>query len=186
MVNENTTNPTIEPTIVEVVKDPYFKKEFELYVLWQCQPAYFKRPPRGKDGTAPSSKDFLEGLGIDDDIIFELAEIKTQAQFAARYGLSPDTLTAWNKSIENRNILEDMRKWARRISKNVVLAMYNNALSSKNLNADRDRLNFLKFAGYVEKTGVELSTSETLTDILKNALIKKKNGDTNGTTAIGA
>lgn len=189
MENHTPTNSEKPPVVAtslaaapDVAKERGLKyeKEFNMYVMWKVLPHYFKSPPPRKTGHSTyepqTSDEFLDSLGVDDELLRELSTIKKQGDFAIKYDLSPDTLTDWNKLIESRNLLDDVKKWARRLSKNVVLAMYNNSLSGKNLNADRDRLNFLKFGGYVEKTGVEHSADETLTDIIKRSLIKKENG----------
>ena len=178
---ETNANPIdVVPPKVFTAEDPYLKNEFNTYVMWKVMPRYFKYPPPKKVGRTfetQTTSEFLETHGIDDDMIMELAEIKTQKDFAQKYGVAETTLVIWNRTIEKRNILDDVKKWAQRISKNVVLAMYNNSLSGKNLNADRDRLNFLKFAGYVEKSGVQHSADETLTDMIKRSLLVKPKQD---------
>lgn len=180
--SENTPTISKPPEKSDIVR----QREFELYVMWKVLPHYFKRPPLKKTGPntyePQSSDEFLDSLGVDDELLRELATMKTQGEFAIKYDLSPDTLTDWNKKIEERDLLADVKVWARRLAKNVVMAMYNNALSSKNLNADRDRLNFLKFGGYVEKTGIEHSGTLTLTDIIKRSLLTKP---TNGAGTTG-
>ena len=165
-----------------LIGDPIKKREFDLYVLWKSLPYYFKRPPsiKNRDGsyTSQTTDQFLDSLGIDDEEIVELSQLKNQGQFAERYNVAPETLSDWNKVIKTRDMLSDTRAWALKLSKNVVLAMYNNALSSKNLNADRDRANFLKYGGWVEKTAHEIDAGETLAGFIMEALKKPK---TNGT-----
>jgi len=159
-----------KPTIIEDVNRPH---EFQLYVLWKSIPYYFKNPPVDKrTGTAPSALDFMLSLGIDDDDLLEVGQLRNQGEFAVKYGINKDTLTHWNKKIALRNPLEDVQNWAKRLSKNVVMAMYNNALS-KNLNADKDRLNFLKVTGWTELTRVEMEAGQTLAGLLRASLAKK-------------
>jgi hypothetical protein len=92
-------------------------------------PSIFRYPPKDKKtGIAPSSRDFCEMIGVDDEQILDLLEIKTQGQFAERFDVSKDTLSIWNKTLGVRDSLDDIRKWARSLSKNVVSSLYNTAV----------------------------------------------------------
>lgn len=152
---------------------PDLKREFEIYRLWKVIPIFWRNPPRDKKtGLAPTIDEYCEQIGIDDEGIMELIKIKNQTEFCARFNVHKNTLTEWNKKIENSDVFADMRKWTKILSKNVLMAMYSNAMNTRNLNADRDRVNFLKFGGWVEKTGVEHSADESLTDFFLKALKK--------------
>lgn len=105
------------------------EEDFNRYVLWKALPAAFKKPPRDrKTGIAMESKDFLELMGVTDQAIFDLCEIKNQSQFAEKYSISPDTLTNWNKKIAERDPMADIRLWAVPLTKNVINALYNRAI----------------------------------------------------------
>lgn len=67
-------------------------------------------------------------LGIDSETILELSDIRTQNDFAEKYGVSKDTLSLWNKTIAVRDSMEDIRKWARGLTKNVIASLYNTAV----------------------------------------------------------
>lgn len=118
--DKNQTNSDIEP---------YLKDIYEKYCLWKSLPSVFKFPPRDKKtGIAPSQKEFCEMIGVDSNEILELVEMKYQKDFAQKYGISEDTLSLWNKTIGVRDSLDDVRKWARGLTKNVVASLYNTAV----------------------------------------------------------
>lgn len=106
----------------------YRKQDFNSYVLWKSLPSFLKGQP----------KIMLEKFGIADDITVELLSIKTQGEFAAKFGIKdPGTLTDWNKRIEKEGLLTSINSWARSLTPNVVLALYKNA--SKNGKAQEVR-----------------------------------------------
>lgn len=103
--------------------------EFELYRIWKSMPMVFRFPPKDRlTKQSPPVRDFATQMGIDDPVILDLMEIKTQTQFAEQFKVSPDTLTDWNKRLEESDGMEDIRTWAKKMSKNVALALYNNAI----------------------------------------------------------
>jgi hypothetical protein len=66
-------------------------------------------------------------MGIDDDMAIELLQIKTQRDFAERFGVKDlGTLTDWNKRIEDEGLVENINVWAKKLTPNVVLALYKN------------------------------------------------------------
>ena len=124
MENEADKKTPIKTDIVSYTPDT-----FELYCTWKSLPSFFKYPPMPRKGKVrPTTEEFLDGLGIDDPITRELAEIKSQRQFAERYNVHPDTLSDWNKTNAVKDSLEEIRRWSRQLSKNVILALYNKAL----------------------------------------------------------
>lgn len=107
------------------------KEEFDLYVIWKSMPTFYKRPPKDKKTKiAPTSAEFLEMMGVEDDLIYELAEIKNQKQFAEKYDVSEPTLVSWNKRKEVATQIDDIRKWGMTLTKNVVFAHYNKILQT--------------------------------------------------------
>lgn len=99
----------------------YRKKEFEAYVAWKSLPAFLKGQPHA----------VLKKTGMDDELTLELLSIRTQTEFAARFGIKDlGTLTDWNKKIEAQGLLPDIYAWARKLTPNVVFALYKNV--SKN------------------------------------------------------
>lgn len=133
--------------------DPVKSETFEIYVLWKSLPPLLKMPPRHrKTGERPDPREFAEDMGIDDEVILRLVELPRQQDFAREYNVAQETLSDWNKRIGERDYFKDARTWMNKLVPNILMSMYNNGLSTRNLNADRDRLNFVKITGYVEKT----------------------------------
>jgi len=96
----------------------YRKQDFNSYVLWKSLPSFLKGQP----------KVMLEKFGITDELAVELLQIKTQGEFATKFGIKdPGTLTDWNKRIEKEGLLASINSWARSLTPNVVLALYKNA-----------------------------------------------------------
>lgn len=94
--------------IIENNFKPYREKEYKLYLLWRSLP-----PLRNLDLKSFSQTEI------------ELLSIKSQKEFAARYSLSEDILSDWNKltiTIEYR--IFDWKFWAQRLTKNIIGALY--------------------------------------------------------------
>jgi len=106
--NENTRAPTV-----------YKKREFESYVLWRSMPSILRGQPRH----------VIERLGIDDELAMSLLDIKNQTEFAERFGIKDlGTLSEWNKKIdESGGLLKSIHLWAKRLTPNVVSALYREA-----------------------------------------------------------
>ncbi len=99
----------------------YKTQEFESYAIWKSLPSFLKGQPR----------EVLEKFGINEEVALGLLEIKTQAEFARRFDIKdPATLTDWNKRLEKEGILSQIHGWARKLTPNVIGALYRNA--SKN------------------------------------------------------
>ena len=97
----------------------YKKREFESYMLWLAMPSILRGQP----------KHVIEKLGIDDEIAMSLLEIKNQTEFARRFGIKDlGTLSEWNKKIEERGgLMRNISAWARRLTPNVISALYREA-----------------------------------------------------------
>ena len=99
----------------------YKTQDFSSYVLWKSLPSFLRGQPRA----------VLEKFGISDEAMLQLLEIKTQTEFARRFGVKDlGTLTDWNKRIEKEGLLSSINSWARNLTPNVVFALYKNV--SKN------------------------------------------------------
>lgn len=97
---------------------PDKETEFRLYVIW-------KSLPRDID------TNLWQKLGVSDDTILELSQLKTQKEFAQKYDLDVGTLTDWNKVIREGNMPPDLkeldwRHWARQATPSVVSALLRN------------------------------------------------------------
>ncbi len=95
----------------------YKTQDFESYVLWKSLPSFLRGQPRV----------VLEKFGLCDDILTELLQIKTQTEFATKHGIKDlGTLTDWNKKIEKDGLLQPLNSWARKLTPNVIFALYKN------------------------------------------------------------
>ena len=100
------------------MSDVYKTQDFESYAIWKALPSFLRGQPR----------QVLEKLGIDEDIVISLLEIKTQADFAKRFGIKdPATLTDWNKRLEKEGTLSRVHEWARKLTPNIIVALYRTA-----------------------------------------------------------
>lgn len=150
------------------------EKEFELYTVWRSLPPMMIRPVKG------TAFEVADKLGIDDETIRELMGISSQTEFAKRYKVDQATLTKWNRLISKRDTLEDIRNWAKYLTKNVMLSMYQNAMTNGRTSF-KDRENFLKvIEQWSEKLDIKHDVKDTLADIIKAGLGKKDAGDGTG------
>lgn len=126
----------------------------EVYCLWKSMPSLFRYPPRAKDGSSPSPRQFATQMGIDDERMLELVEIPDQKRFAEKYKVHENTLTSWNREIvAKRSAHEMMRYWSSPLSKNVLMALYNNAIR-KGMSFEV-KLWFQLVEGWSEKTMID-------------------------------
>lgn len=96
----------------------YKTQDFEAYAMWKALPTFLRGQPRQA----------LERLGLDEDITLSLLEIRTQAEFAKRFDIKdPATLTDWNKRLEQEGLIPHMHTWARKLTPNVIWALYRTA-----------------------------------------------------------
>ena len=100
----------------DFIKDPYKKQTYETYALWKSLPSFLKGQPRVA----------LEKFGISEEIIFDLLSIKTQVEFSKIYKIDVGTLTDWNKRLEKDGLTMDINSWARKLTPNVIFALYKN------------------------------------------------------------
>jgi len=101
---------------------------FAAFILWSTVPSLLRYPPKNKDGTKPTPREFAESMGIEDEEILKLIDIKTQGQFAEKYGIGDSTVYRWKKKAAERDVLMDIRKWAQPLTRNVILSLYNKAI----------------------------------------------------------
>lgn len=118
------------PKIVQESENTYILQDvFETYVAWRSIPALLKNPPVDrKSGTRLSVEEFCEQMGIDDEQTIDLAKIRSGTQFCERFSVSRNTLTRWDKDMKGRDTLADLREWSLKLSKNVIMALYNKAI----------------------------------------------------------
>lgn len=96
----------------------YKTQDFESYAMWKALPSFLRGQPRQA----------LEKLGLDEEVVISLLEIKTQTEFAKRFSIKDlATLTDWNKKLEDEKIIPQIHKWARKLTPNVIFALYRTA-----------------------------------------------------------
>jgi len=108
--------------------------EFELYILWKSLPPLMKNALPNREGTIPRGSDIARALGIEDETLIELSDIKTQKDFARVYNLHVNTLGDWNIKIREKglSLLPDMREWASGLSRNLLMSTYQHAMKKGN------------------------------------------------------
>lgn len=108
--------------------------EFELFTVWLSLPPLMKRPPAQKGGIVPEARAFAESMGIDDEIILDLVELKTQKDFANRYLVDEATLVRWKNKIKTQGLIgiTAMQNWAQTMSANVLMSIYQHAMKKGN------------------------------------------------------
>ncbi len=129
---EQTTSIDLEKIKEEIVdldvnnlKHP---EEFKAFALWLSMPPLMRKPPRDKNGNTPTVREFCEQMGIDDEEAIGLISIRTQGEFAEKYGISETTISTWKKAIKKRDIMDDIRVWANELNSNVVFSLYNKTI----------------------------------------------------------
>ena len=113
------------------------EREFNLYCLWRFLPSILLGKPAK----------YLDSFGITDDGYKEIIGIKTQKEFAMKFGIRDQgTLTDWNERIEKTDCLKKLEnKWIRGSLSNVIFAVYREQLRK----GDVRRAKFLfKLAGH--------------------------------------
>ena len=135
MDKENRTKPNFVPQR---------KREYRLYLLWKALPPNMKRLGRA----------YAEGLGIDDEDLLQRLEIKTQKEFSEKFGLSETHISeVWNVQpipAEYKDI--DWRSWAKKLTHNVVHALYEGIIEDKD--AQRIKLWLQAVDNFVEESKV--------------------------------
>lgn len=99
---------------------------YESFKVWESMPAVAKKLIRDSADEKQLSR---EGLTEEDLQVFELAHIRTRTEFSEKFGVDPDTLTAWGKKLyQDNEHVQAINEWAKRLSKNVYMALYRSAV----------------------------------------------------------
>lgn len=75
------------------------------------------------------SEQVLRALGIVDSEAIELHSIKSQGEFATKFGVAEPTLSRWKQEMEKGGDFEDFRMEMQRLTKNVMGALYRKTIS---------------------------------------------------------
>lgn len=134
---------------------PVKPKEYRLFLIWKSLPLEFTQKGR----------QHLLDLGVDDEELLELADIKTKKDFYEKYDLNKDTLTKWDKAkppVEYSDI--DWRVWARHLTRRVVGYLFEGI--QKDMDANRIKLWMQMVDGFVEESKITENVSkETLSNV---------------------
>lgn len=141
----------------------FLKQTFEVYKTWYSLPGIWKGLNEKK----------LVDMGIVDQVMIELLRIRTQTEFCARFNVHKDTVTKWNKLIDELEIdpLDEARKWASRLTKNVVAAHYRKAV--KRFDPMTGESWYKVISGWNEKKEIEHSGKLSLLDLSKKIADEK-------------
>lgn len=138
------------------------QKEFAAFVLWLSIPAYFKRPPQDrKTKQSPSVRDFCEQMGVEDDVLIELAELRTQEAFCEHFDVNKDTLSIWKEKAKANNMIADILQWAQPMTRNVVMSHYNSCIRGGL--PEHYKLWYQFVAGWSEKSQIDIRKREITT-----------------------
>jgi hypothetical protein len=125
------------PTNTKNTRNPYKKEVFKTYLVW--------RSVQGFIGQSVA-QEVVEKMGEDMSGVGEIFTIRNQTEFAKKYKVENSTLTNWNKLIDEKDLLKDVLKPMRRLTKNVIWALYKNVIETGD--ADRARLWFQFVEGW--------------------------------------
>jgi len=135
---------------------PYKEKEYHKYLVWKLLPKVILETPG-----------MVEDLGIEIAEIDDLLGIKTQKEFAKRFGIHQSTLTEWNKKPIPKEFEHlNYKYWARGLTKNIVFALYEGILECK----DAARINlWFKYIENANQVSPEPPSPRTFVDLIKLA-----------------
>lgn len=123
------------------------EEAFKAFELWKSLPiAMLSRF---------SPEEIKNKLGFDDPEVLELMEIKTNIQFGEKYGIAPVTLSAWTQKLYANDPLIDSRRWADKLTKNLILSLYTHAMQKGN--PLLFKLYFQVVLGWREQTDIKIT-----------------------------
>lgn len=109
------------PTNTKNTRKPYKHGVFEIYLLW--------RSVQGFMGYT-KAQEVIQKMGSNNSEIGKIFSIQNQTEFAKAYKVENSTLTNWNKLIDREDLLKDVLEPARRLTKNVLFALYRKAIDT--------------------------------------------------------
>lgn len=104
------------------------EKEFGAFLAWLSLPVTLRYPPKVKGMEQQTPREYALSMGIDDEEVLGLIELKTAKEFGERFEVDPNTLTDWKKLIYERDMLGDLTQWAKPLSRNVMMSLYNKTM----------------------------------------------------------
>lgn len=136
-------------------------REYKQYLIWKSLPRDI-------------NKELFEKLGVTDQDILELSNIRTQKELAEYLNVRPTTVSDWNKHPIPEEYKElDWRYWAKKTTPSLISAV----LREGRKHGDAGRFSaWMKYVEQVEeKSSVRIDTSDELLDTLK--AIAERHGD---------
>lgn len=136
----------------------FYEEIFDSYKQWRSLPALWKKM---------DNDELKKKFGIDDEETLSLLELRTQGDFAKKFGIAIETTSDWNHKIddEGNEYEQEMLKWARKLSKNVMMAHYNKIIRKTDpVSVD---LWYKRIDNWNEKKQIEHSGKMTLYDLAK-------------------
>ncbi|MHB8744756.1 MAG: hypothetical protein ACYC9L_16810 [Sulfuricaulis sp.] len=126
--------PATKKRLNEVEKYGHRAAEYEAYKIWRIIPAQLRGAP----------ETYIAAAGMDAVYQKELLSIRTQTEFSKKYKVSKQTLTAWNKKLDEDPDTRRFRNRVKNLLPTAFMAFYAKLL--KEGNAERF-VAFLKFIG---------------------------------------
>jgi hypothetical protein len=130
------------------------RSTFDAYTFFKSLPYHLRYPPQDKKtGYRPAAREFAIALGIEDENLLTLIELRTQKRFAEYFGVTEQTLGRWNNLITETSTFSNTQKWAQSLTPNVVLSLYSQVLQGRAL-PQHYKLWFQVIDGWSEKQAV--------------------------------
>lgn len=101
----------------------------------------------------------LASLGIRDPDAVELHGIRSQSEFAEKFGIAEPTLSHWKREMQDGNDFCDFRVHMQGLTKNVIGALYRHAISDGD--APRVKLWLQVVEGWNERIAQNISVSSS-------------------------
>lgn len=125
------------PTNTKKTRNPYKREVFEVYLLWRSVQGFMGHT---------KAQEVIKKMGSGNSEIGVIFSIQNQTEFAKVYKIGNSTLTNWNKLIDREDLLKDALEPMRRLTKNVLCALYKKAIDTGN--AEEARLWFQFVEGW--------------------------------------
>ena len=123
------------PTNTKNTRKPYKLAVFEVYLIWSSVQGFMGQI---------KAEEILKKMGDSGSQFGQLLSIRNQSEFAKMYGVENSTLTNWNKLITREGLLKNTLEPMRRLTKNVVISLYENIQAYGGANEVRLWLQFVE------------------------------------------
>lgn len=125
------------PTNTKKTRKPYKREVFEVYLLWRSVQGFMGHT---------KAQEVIQKMGSTNSELGVIFSIQNQTEFANVFKIENSTLTNWNKLIDREDLLKDVLEPMRRLTKNVLCALYKKAIDTGN--AEEARLWFQYVEGW--------------------------------------